>query len=184
MSKSLIERISGALSEVEEVVEMTYGHDDDGERLEDEGCDSAADVVEALCNVEGSVVEAMVDVETLGTVFDQLFEAAQRMLIDADDRDETTDEETGEEYADWSALRAAVEAAKLVKSGEPVPPAKKTRVLVYVHEELGNVAHDNDPNLDVFIVDADQGADQIPSDWLDLAEQLDIPVDAEEQDEA
>lgn len=43
-----------ALQAVLRVIEMTYGHDEDGERIEDEPDPefSAADVVEALCNIE------------------------------------------------------------------------------------------------------------------------------------
>ena len=45
-----------ALVSVADVIEATYGHDEDGERIPNEPGDaSAADIVEMLCNVEGAV---------------------------------------------------------------------------------------------------------------------------------
>lgn len=41
-----------------------------------------------------------------------LLEAAKRLLENADDRDETHDEETGEEYNDWKDLRDAIAKAE------------------------------------------------------------------------
>lgn len=56
--------IRAALAQVSDVIECTYGHEDDedgeSQRLDDEpGEDSAADIVEKLCNVELAVTEAI-----------------------------------------------------------------------------------------------------------------------------
>lgn len=51
--------IRRALLAANEVIENTYGHDDDGERVDEPGEDSAADIVEQLANIEYSIDEAM-----------------------------------------------------------------------------------------------------------------------------
>lgn len=49
-----------------------------------------------------------------------MFAALKRLLVDAWDRGETRNEETGEEYDDWKQARLAYEAAKAI--GEEVRP--------------------------------------------------------------
>lgn len=48
-----------ALKSVAEIIENTYAHDDDGERIDDAGEYSAADIVEQVCNAENEVSEAI-----------------------------------------------------------------------------------------------------------------------------
>ena len=52
------DRILAALAAVQQVIENTYAHDEDGDRTEEEPEFSAADIVEQLCNLELIVDEA------------------------------------------------------------------------------------------------------------------------------
>lgn len=55
-----VEKIQRVLSKVMTIIEGTYGHDDDGERDEDLPPDnSAADTVEYLTGIEGSIEDAL-----------------------------------------------------------------------------------------------------------------------------
>lgn len=75
-------------------------------------------------------------------------------------------------------LRLEIVAAEAAAPDQAVDEQKKIRVLVRATDDgLANVAHDTNENIEVFIVDAEQGADEIPSGWEDLANQLGVEID-------
>jgi hypothetical protein len=55
-----LETVRKALERIDQIIEFTYAHDDDGERIEDESSEhSAADIVEMLTDTENVVSDAL-----------------------------------------------------------------------------------------------------------------------------
>ena len=57
--QSRIAKIKAALEAIKGIIECTYDHDEDGERLDEQGDHSSSDIQEMLCNVEGLVDDAL-----------------------------------------------------------------------------------------------------------------------------
>jgi hypothetical protein len=54
-----LETVRKAIARIDQIIECTYAHDDDGERIDDESSDhSAADIVEMLTDAENVVADA------------------------------------------------------------------------------------------------------------------------------
>lgn len=66
--------ILNALRNVESIIEQTYDHDEDGERLDEAGLASAADIVEMLCGIEGVIDDAIKEAEELPNILSALGE--------------------------------------------------------------------------------------------------------------
>jgi len=84
-----------------------------------------------------------------------LREAANAMLIDANDRDEVIDEETGEEYDDWKALREALEAFDAITPGSKPRTCEPPKIVVSVSGGAVTAVYCNDDKATAEIVDFD-----------------------------
>ena len=56
-------KIRKALESAQDVVDATFAHDEDGERIDEQGEHSAADIVQMLCNLEPVLEEAIEVIE-------------------------------------------------------------------------------------------------------------------------
>lgn len=195
--------IREAVEQARKVVCMTHAHDEDGNCIDEEGEHSAADVVEAVGNLDIALQEAEAAYQSIGDLPEapahvnvHILKAMLDLLAIAE-QGEPKDED---ERATLEAARAAARLAK-AEYCEPCPfctvaeqlceacgghgvvpkTPKPLRVLCHVSGGVASLAYDF--GIEHVIADADEGEFDIPSDWKDLANQLDIATDDEADDE-
>jgi hypothetical protein len=98
-----LDRIIGAAQEETVSLAEMAAHEDPLSR--DEGYQKNLDSLAKALESEG-------DLRRLIAAAPELLAATKALLADADDREETHDKETGEEYADYKALRQAIAKAE------------------------------------------------------------------------